>query len=300
MKFGPDLVALNAFISVGEIGGFRAAAEALTMTPSGVSKAIARLEKRIGAQLIARTTRSVRLTEVGAAFHTRCKGILEELSQAERIAAKNGKESQETLCISVPVAFGRLGILPLIAEYRRLYPGVAIVTRFEDRYVDLVDEGVDIAVRVGEPENSGLLATRASVAKFVCCGSPEYLASMGTPTHPSDLLRHHCVDYRASGADERFEWRFIVDGVILQMTPKSDLVVDNSDALVVAAEASAGLILIHSYLAEEPIRKRRLMPVLKDYTVPPAPIWIVRAPTSRPSVAVRAMFDFLKLRLHTG
>jgi DNA-binding transcriptional LysR family regulator len=292
-----DLVALYAFVGVAEVSGFRAAADTLGMTPSGVSKAIARLEKRIGTQLIVRTTRSLRLTAAGAEFHRRCKDILDELAKAERDVADTKIDPQEEISISTPAAFGRLRVVPLIAAYCERFPGVRIAIQVDDEDVGQEKE-VDLAVRIGELNHPGLLAVRVSAAPFVCCGSGQYLASKGRPTHPADLDRHRSIGLLNSRTSNRLEWRFVVDGVVRSNTPRSRITVDDSDALVAAAEAGAGLIMVHSYLAERSIQTGSLIPLLHEYMPPPAPIWIVRAPTRRQSASARNLGDFLKLRLH--
>ncbi|PRY04471.1 DNA-binding transcriptional LysR family regulator [Paraburkholderia sp. BL25I1N1] len=272
------------------------------MTPSGVSKAVARLEKRIGAQLIARTTRSFQLTEAGATFHTRCKDILDQLAQAERDAASGKSNPRQQIRISTPVGFGRLRVVPLIAEYCERYRSVDVAVRLEDRLADLDREHVDLAIRIGERVEPGLVGIRVSSAAFVCCGSPEYLASAGTPSHPDELRRHRSVDFAGAAGTDTFEWKFVLDGVVeqaAQITPRPTITVDDCDALVAAAEAGAGLIMVHRYLAEKSMGAGRLVPVLAEYMAPPAPIWVVSTAASQASKPTRAMIDFLKLRLHS-
>lgn len=298
MNSGLDLVALNTFVVVGDTGGFRTAAEALGMTPSGVSKAIARLEKRIGTRLIARTTRSVQLTPTGGAFHNRCKEILRELSQAEIEATGNALPSHDKLCISVPLSYGREIVLPIITEFCAEYRNIQVEARFDDAYSRLVEDGIDLAVRIGESPGVGILATRASSITFACCASPDYLVRNSPPAHPSEIRKHTCVDTIAAGAQERSAWKFIVNNEMYPVSPTSRLTVSNQDALIVAAMHGTGLIYSHRFLVEDAMTRRTLVPVLKEFLPPPVPVWIVRSPARTASTSVRRLAEFIQLRLH--
>ncbi|MBB5447779.1 MULTISPECIES: LysR family transcriptional regulator [unclassified Paraburkholderia] len=298
MNFGFDLVALNAFIGVGEIGGFRAAADELGMTPSGVSKAIARLERRLGTRLIARTTRSVKLTKEGLEFHSRCKEILQDLAQVERDIASNSSATREQLSVSAPTAFGRSRVVPLIAEFSQRHPTLCISLRLEDRRVNLDDEDVAVAVRIGNLTDQQLLATRASTTSFVCCASPGYLTAMGAPSKPSDLLRHRCIGFLEVQDSSRPHWLFANDGSLQVISPNFKFSLNDSAGQLAAAEAGAGIIMVHRYLADASINEGRLVSVLDDFAPPALPIWILRSRQKRNSPAARTLIDFLKLRLH--
>jgi LysR family transcriptional regulator, regulator for bpeEF and oprC len=295
-----DLAAISAFVTVGDSGGFRSAAAVLGMTSSGVSKAIARLEKRLGVQLLARTTRSVRLTPAGIAFHARCKSILAELSEAEHQAAGASVIPQGRLTISMSsTGFGRNRILPVIAEYVKRYPQVEVQARLSDRLVDLVEEGVDLAIRIGHLPDSGLIATRIGKTGYVLCGSPEYLAAAGTPSRPDDLDRHSFVGFVTPGTAVRFEYRFMIDGAPRSMNFRSQLTVDDGEALVQAALRSVGLIMIVDYLVEDLIRNRRLVRVLEEYEMPPVPVNVVHVPSRHPSPAARALIAMLRREMRS-
>jgi DNA-binding transcriptional LysR family regulator len=290
-----DLVAISAFVTVGDSGGFRAAGQILGMTSSGVSKAVARLEKRLGVQLLARTTRSVRLTPAGTSFHSRCKAILAELGAAEHDAAEASGFPQGRLTVSMSsTGFGRNRILPIVAEFVKLHPQVEVEARFTDRWVDLVEEGVDLAVRIGRLPDSGLVATQIGQTSYILCGSPEYLAVAGVPSHPDELVRHRFVGFVTPGTATRFAYRFMVDGEIRSMSFPSQLTVDEGEALVRGAERSVGLILILDYLVEDLMRKGCLVRVLREFEIPPVPISIVWVPSRHPSPAARALIEMLK------
>lgn len=290
-----DLAAISAFVTVGDSGGFRSAASILGMTSSGISKAISRLEKRLGVQLLARTTRSVRLTPAGLAFHARCKTILAELSAAEHQAAGGSLIPQGKLTISISsTGICRNRVLPIIIEYAKLHPQVEVETRLSDRFVDLVEEGVDLAVRVGHLPNSGLIATRIAQTGFVLCGSPEYLAAAGIPSHPEDLVKHRFVGFVVPRTATRFEYRFMINGQPRAFNFGSQLTVDGGDALVEAAIRSVGLIMILDYLVEDLIRQGRLIRVLSEFEMPPVPVSIVYVPSRHPSLAGRALIEMLR------
>ena len=290
-----DLAAISAFVTVGDSGGFRSAASILGRTSSGISKAINRLEKRLGVQLLARTTRSVRLTPAGLAFHARCKTILAELSAAEHQAVGGSLIPQGKLTISMSsTGICRSRVLPVIIEYVKLHPQVEVEARLTDRFVDLVEEGVDLAVRVGHLPDSGLIATRIAQTGFVLCGSPEYLAAAGIPSHPEDLVTHRFVGFVVPRTATRFEHRFMINGQPRTFNFESQLTVDDGDALVEAAIRSVGLILILDYLVEDLIRQGRLVRVLSEFEMPPVPISIVYVPSRHPSPAGRALIEMLR------
>lgn len=292
-----DLAAITAFIAVGDIGGFRAAAAVLGMTSAGVSKAVARLEAQLGVTLVARTTRSVRLTSAGVAYHARCKAILADLDQASREVADEGARPRGRLVIAASRAFGRLRVLPVVTDFTRRYPDVEVEVRLSDQVVDLVSEGVDLAVRIGHLVDSTLIATRVSQTGFILCGSPAYLASVGEPDHPDELADHALVGYVAPETAQRFIYRFLVDGAEKSYALPSRLTVDDGEALVAAAVRSAGLAMTNDYLMEPHLRGGTLVRLLRAFELPPVPISVVYLPARNPSPAARAFTSMLRQRL---
>ena len=292
-----DLAAITAFVSVGEKRGFRAAASALGITSAGVSKAVARLEGQLGVTLVARTTRAVRLTPAGTAFHARCKAILADLDEAGHEAAQTVSLPQGRLVVSMTRTFGRLQVVPVIADYMRLHPQVEVEARLNDRPADLVGEGVDLAVRIGRLPDSSLVATKVGETRFVMGGAPEYLAASGTPMHPDDLHRHEVVGYVASETAVRFSHEFLIDGAAMTMNLSSRLTVDDGEALVAAGLRSAGLVMANDYLVAGHIANGGLVRVLRAFEMPPVPISVVQLPTRNPSTAARAFVALLRRRL---
>jgi LysR family transcriptional regulator, regulator for bpeEF and oprC len=295
--FGIDLPAITAFVSVGDTGGFRAAAATLGMTSAAVSKAVSRLEARLGVALVARTTRSVRLTSAGSAFHARCKAFLADLDRAAREAADGAALPQGRLVIGVSRVFGRMRVVPVVADFVTLYPQVEVEVRLSDRPVDLVAEGVDLAVRIGHLPDSNLTATRISRTGYVLCGSPDYLAARGVPAHPDDLHRHDVVGYVAPDTAVRFTYDFLVDGVARTLSLPSRLTMDDGEALVGAAMRSVGLVMVNDYVVEQHIAQGSLVRVLRAFEMPPVPISAVQPSTRHPSQAARALLALLRRHL---
>ena len=291
-----DLAAITAFVFVGDTGGFRAAADALGVTSAGVSKAVSRLEAKVGAMLVARTTRSVRLTSAGKVFHARCKAILADLEEAGREVAEGSALPQGRLVIGASRAFGRMRVLPVVTDYLRQHPRVEVDVRLSDRLVDLVSEGVDLAIRIGHLPDSSLIATRISQTGYVMCGSPEYLAANGLPGHPDDLRSHSVVSYVTPDTAVRFTYGFLVDGAVRSMSLASRLTVDDGEAAVGAAVRSAGLVMVNDYLVEPHLADGSLVQVLRGFEVPPVPISVVHIPTRIPSPAARGFIAMLRRR----
>jgi DNA-binding transcriptional LysR family regulator len=292
-----DLAAISAFVSVGDKGGFRAAAIALGMTSAGVSKAVARLEAELGVTLLARTTRLVRLTPTGTVFHARCKAILADLDHAGHEAAEGSAVPQGRLVVSVSRTFGRLRVLPVVADFIKQYPQVEVEVRLSDRLVDLVAEGIDLAIRVGHLPDSSLIATRVSQTSFVMCASPEYLAVTGVPAHPDDLQHHSAIGYVAPDTALRFSYRFLVDGVVKTISLPARLTVDDGEAAVVAAARSLGLVMVNDYVVQRHLADGSLVRVLPKFEVAAVPISVVHLPTRNPSPAARTLTALLRRRL---
>lgn len=294
-----DLPAIAAFVAVAESGGFRAAAITLGMSSSGVSKAVARLERRMGVQLLVRTTRSVRLTDAGSIFHEKSRSILTQLHAAEMatIALASAPQGRLTIGMSSS-AFGREHILPVIAAFLRRHPQVEIHARLSDRMVDLVEEGVDLAVRIGELPDSTMKATRIGRTGFVLCASPEYLLASGTPVHPDDLARHAFVGFASPGTSKRFEYRFMVDGSVRSSFYPSQLTVDDGQSLVPAALHGLGIVMVVDYLVEAPLRDGRLVRLLRAFEMPALPINVLQPPSRHRSPAAGLFIEMLRTALH--
>lgn len=287
---------IEVFVRVARAGSFSAAARELDQTPSAVSKQIGRLEDRLGARLFDRTTRRVRLTEVGTAFFDRCARIVAEMDEAEQAVSQLHGAPRGLLKLNVPVAFGRLHVARSLPEYQSRHPEVRIDLTLNDRFVDLVEEGIDIAVRIGELTDSSLMARRLAPNRRIICGSPDYLARAGMPEGPEDLARHNCVvyTYRAS----RNDWHLVPAGEtgrggeqVVQVA--GNLESNNAEALRTAVLAGAGLALLPLWLVGQDLRTGQLVQALPDYQAPDSAIYAVYPPGRHLSAKVRSFIDFL-------
>lgn len=292
-----DLVAINAFVAVADHGGFRAAAASLGMTSAGVSKAVARLEAELGVTLMARTTRSVRLTSAGAAFHARCRSILADLELAGQEAADGATLPSGRLVISMSRAFGRMRLLPIIADYARLHPQVDMEIRLSDSVADLISDGVDVAIRIGHLPESSLIAARIGQTRFAVAGSPKYLANRGAPRHPDELRHHDMIGYVAPGTALRFAHRFMIDGVSRTIDLPHRLTLDDGEALVAMSLRSLGLVQVNDYLIEPHLADGTLIRVLEPFETAAIPINALYLPARTPSPAIKALTAMLRRRM---
>jgi DNA-binding transcriptional LysR family regulator len=285
------LDAMQAFVTVADLKGFAAAARKLHLSPSGVTRLIAALEDRLGARLLQRTTRSVTLTDAGARYLERARRILADVEEAE-IAAE-GERARPTgrLVISAPVGFGRLHVSPVLTAYLKRHREVSAELRLEDRVINLVEEGVDLAVRIGHLPDSSLVARHVGDMRRIMVASPGYLKSRGEPKKPLDIGAHDAIQ---SGANSGLaEWRFVEGGNEIRLNYTPRLVTNTADAAIRYAEAGGGLTRVLAYQAAEAIKRGRLEIVLAKFEQPPLPIHIVY-PTSRLlSAKVRTFIDLV-------
>ena len=290
------LEAMRIFGAVAEHAGFAGAARKLGLSPSVVTRAVAGLERDIGAKLLIRTTRSVKLTHVGERYLADCRRILSEIAEAEANAAGSFAAPAGTLTITAPALFGRLYVLPILLDFLDEYPAMQVRFLLLDRIVNLIDEGVDVAVRIAHLPSSALTARRVGAIRQVICGSPGYFERFGVPQTPDDL-RHH----RIIGRDGIFggtEWRFGWDGTI-RVPISTRFTCNTNDAVIEAALAGWGLSRFQSYQVVEPIAAGRLVAVLADYEREPVPIHIVHAEGRESSARLRAFVDYAARRLRT-
>jgi LysR family transcriptional regulator for bpeEF and oprC len=291
-----DFRALSIFVKVAERKSFVQAARDLGMTQSGVSNAINRLESELAVRLLARTTRSVGLTEDGAAFLDRCRQILGSLDEAKLVLSRARLTPSGRLRVDMPVSFGRLKIVPLLPAFRAAYPEVQLALSFTDRYVDLVGEGVDVAIRFGELRDSSLIARRFTRAQFGVVGTPRYFATHGKPRRPEDLARHNCLAFVVRETGITRDWPFRRDGVAFTVTPKGDMSFDDGAALCATVCAGFGVAHLHDYYTDDAIASGRLELVLRSFSPPTDPISLVYPQARHLSPKVRAFVDFMAER----
>lgn len=286
-----------AFVAAAEAGSFVGAARARAMTRSGIAKSIARLEDRLGCRLFQRTTRSLQLTDDGRMFLDRCTHILADLEDAELSVSGAGGEAQGLLRITAPMTFGRIVVLPLLNDFLRTWPRLKADVSFTDRLSDIIEDGIDLAIRIGEVRESGSLITRALTTQHdLVVASPAYLSRNPAPQSPDDLVGHDCLNYVNSGA--RRPWRFVVDGAPWIFKPRAKLSLDSGEALRDAAILGAGLAFLPSYLVQGDLAEGRLIEVLNSYSASPAPISVIYPSRRHLSPKVRRFIDVLVENTH--
>jgi DNA-binding transcriptional LysR family regulator len=288
-----DLRTLAIFVKVAERKSFVRAADELGITQSGVSNAIKRLEEQTGTRLLARTTRRVSLTDDGAAFFERCRQALAEIEEAEHVLKEAQHKPSGILRLDLPVSFGRIKMVPLFGPFQTQYPDVRLSVTFTDRYIDLIEEGVDICVRFGDLQDSTLIARRLTSTQFKVVGSPSYLAKHGRPRSPDDLARHNCLAFTSRDTRLTRPWWFdLADGETTQM-PKGTISFTDGAAMCEAACAGYGLAQLHEYYLDMEIARGRLVPVLEKFKPKAQPIWLVYPQTRHLTPKVRAFVDFM-------
>ncbi|NGZ27472.1 MAG: LysR family transcriptional regulator, partial [Magnetococcales bacterium] len=259
-----------------------------------VSKYLTHLEEHLGVRLLHRTTRQLSLTPEGEAYYERCVGILEEVAATEDAMANLHAKPRGTLRINAPMSFGILHLSPAISDFLTLYPEISIELSLTDRFVDVVDEGVDVAVRIGRLEDSGLFAKRLAPCRIVACASPTYLAREGKPTTLEELSKHHCLIY--SYHSQRNEWKFIQEGKPVTVPVQSRLRVNNGDVLRLAALQGLGIMAAPTFLVGEDLQAGRLQTILSDFSIPEPAIHAIYAHNRHLSTKVRVFIDFLAER----
>ena len=289
------LQAMRVFVQVAEAGGFSEAARRHRLSPTAVSRIVGALEAHLGAQLFARTTRVVRLTEAGQRYYDDCRRILAEVQEAEDAARGQHAAPRGELTVSASALFGRMFVLPVIFDYLALHPAVRVRSVFVDRTVNLVDEGVDVAIRIGELGDSSLLATRVGAVRHVVCGSPAYLRRKGTPPTLDDLAHHDIVG--VAGPYSPTEWRFAEAGRTRTVSVAPRLTTVTNDAAIEAALQGHGLTRVISYQIGPHLAAGALRTVLTDFEPAPMPIHVLHAGGPRASAKVRAFVDLAVTRL---
>ncbi len=288
--------AVQLFVRVVETSSFSKAAAELGVTQPTATKAIAATEERLGVRLLHRSTRGVTPTEVGALFYDKCKLIERAIDEAENLAALGQGSVGGQLRISTSVAFGRRVLVPLVLRYMRANPDVTIDVSFDDRYVNLVEQGVDVAIRMGQMADSTLGARFLGTNPWLMVAEPNYLQEHGEPRHPDDLSSHACIVYSSVQGDDR--WRLSTpEGKLLSVPVKGPLRSNNLSAVLSAACDGLGLAILPWYVARESVEGARVRPVLADYSLPAQDMHAVfPSPKLVPS-KVTSFIDFLQYEL---
>lgn len=283
---------LQAFVAVVDAGSFTAAAERLDIAKSAISRRVAALEERLGVQLLRRTTRRFNLTESGRGFYERSARILADLEEAESAVAQVHGELRGTLKVALPLSFGARHMCEPIAAFSRQHPNVNFELDLNDRRIDLLEEGVDLAVRIGHLADSSLIARRLFMARTVVCGSRDYFEKFGTPQTPDDLREHQCLGY-ANLADPAKWVCKDAAGNQHRVDVNIAMLASSGDFLCSAATQGMGIAMQPTFIAGEAISRGELVPVLTDYEWPISPAYAVYPPTRHLSFRVREFIDFL-------
>jgi len=289
---------IEAFVAVADAGSFARAGGRLRLSPPAVTRAIAALEDRLGAQVFTRTTRSLAITEVGQRFLESARRILTDLDMAEKEAVGETATPHGHLTITASVTFGRLVLAPQICSFLNQYPQVTVSVLMVDRVVSLVDEGIDVAVRIGPLPDSSLAARRIGSVRRMLVASPDYLARRGAPTAPADLKLHAVIAF--TGLTPNREWRFGGGNSQISATLDPVIEINDAQAAIDAAEMGHGVTVALSYMVHDRIRAGKLVEVLDTVAPPPQPVHLVYPQARLIAPKIRAFVDFIAPRLkHT-
>jgi DNA-binding transcriptional LysR family regulator len=283
------LQAMTTFVAVVDSGGFASAARKLALSPPVVTRAVAELEERLGLRLLTRTTRVVRVTDAGARFAEDCRRILADIDEAETAATGTHASPRGTLTLTAPVLFGQLHVTPILVRYLQQFPQVDAQCLFLDRVVNVVEEGIDVAVRIGELPDSSLQAIRVGRVRRVLVAAPAYLAAHGVPQRPQDLGDHTIVS--ASGVNPVSDWRFNDAGTPLTQRLQPRLRTTTNDSAITATVAGLGITRLLSYQVADHLRSGALQIVLQDFEGAPLPVHVVHHEGRRVTQKVRAFID---------
>jgi DNA-binding transcriptional LysR family regulator len=285
------LNSMQHFVEVVNRGSFTRAAEKTGLSRSQISKSVMQLESFLGARLLNRTTRRISLTEIGQIFYERCAEILQEVEAAEAVAREMTDNPSGTLHLAAPTSFGVRHLQQLLPRYLQQYPDVQLKLSLSDRFIDVVEEGFDLVIRITELADSSLVSRRIAPCKRVFCASPGYLEQHGTPQVPQDLSIHRCLVYSNSLKPDTWELRG--PGGLESVRINGPFCSDNGDVLQAAAVAGLGITLLPTFIVGEDLQAGRLHEVLQDYCPPEISIYAVFPSRKFMSAKVRSFIDFL-------
>ncbi len=285
------LKSMEVFVKVVETGSFIAASEATGTSRPMASKHVQSLEDELGVRLLNRTTRRISLTEAGRSFHLRCVRVFEEIDAAVSEAGNMQVEPKGLLRINAPLTFGRTHLTRALALFQESYPGIEVDLTLNDRVVDIVDEGFDLAIRIGVLSDSSLVAKKLAPCRLVLCASPDYLKRCGTPEHPENLSEHNCLLYTYFTRDGC--WKFGENGQTIEVAVGGDFRTNFGEAVAEAAAAGRGVVLEPSFTVAPFLADGRLMTLLPDYATPELNIYAVYPPSRLLPQKVRVLIDHL-------
>jgi DNA-binding transcriptional LysR family regulator len=286
---------MSVFVSVAEEESFAGGARRLAMSPPAVTRCIAALEARLGVKLLDRTTRYVRVTEAGQRYLEDARRIIAEVEEADDAVIGINAEPKGHLTVTAPVLFGSMYVTPVIVEYLERYPEMKITALFLDRVVNLIEEGVDVGIRIGALPDSSMKALKVASVRPVLCASPGYLKANGTPQHPKELIQHKTI--ASSIVSPSVEWKFQEKNARLTIRTKPRLIVTSFDAAIEAARCGFGIARQMSYQISRHLASGDLKVVLKKFELPPLPIHLLHREDRHKSARVRTFIDLMSERL---
>lgn len=289
---------LEVFVAVAEAGSFAKAGARLRLSPPAVTRAVSALEERLGARVFNRTTRSVTITDVGRRFLESARRVLSDLETAEKEAIGETATPQGHLTITASVTFGRSALAPVVCGFLSRYPRVTASVLLLDRVVNLVEEGVDVAVRIGHLPDSGLIAKRIGAVRRVLVASPDYIARRGMPASPAELRLHSVIAF--TGLMPNREWRFLNGQKQSSMNLGPVFEINDAASAIQAAEEGHGVTIALSYMVSDQVRRGKLVPILDAFALPPQPVHLVYPQARLVAPKVRAFIDFAAPRLKTS
>jgi LysR family transcriptional regulator for bpeEF and oprC len=287
------LQAMEVFVQVVDAGSFTRAAETLQLPKATVSTLVQSLEAALSAKLLHRTTRNVTVTTDGAAYYERCLRILSDVRDAEESLSHTRLSPSGRLRVDAPAGLSSEILVPALPDFFARYPDIKFELGSTDRPVDLVEEGVDCAVRGGELWDTNLIARRVGVVNFVTAAAPSYLARFGTPQHPHDLAKHQCVNYFSAKTGKTYDWDFRKGGEKIEVALPGIIALNDSNAYVAAGLAGLGIIQMSDYLMMQHVETGRLVQLLPDWTSEPLPVHIVYPQNRHLSAKVRVFVEWV-------
>ena len=287
--------AMRVFVAVADAGSLSAAARALKVPLPTVSRKLAQLEEHLGVSLIVRTTRKFVLSEPGRSYLESCRRLLGEIETAERMAAGEYAAPKGRLHVTAPIVFGRLHVLPVVLAFLKAYPEVDLRLSLVDRIVDMIEEGVDVALRIAHLADSSLIAARVGAVKLVTCAAPAYLKESGTPRAPGELIQHRCIASAIMSPADR--WSYRIDGEDRTVPIRARLAVSTAEAGIDAAIAGIGITRVLSYQAAAALKAGKLKLILRQFELPEIPVSMVHPEARLTPPKVRAFLDFAAPRL---
>ncbi|MDA1310100.1 MAG: LysR family transcriptional regulator [Proteobacteria bacterium] len=285
------LTAMKVYCSVVENDSLAGAARTLNISPSVVSKQLSALEDRLGVRLLNRTTRRVSVTEVGTAYYDRCKRIIADVDEAEVAVSRSHSQPRGMLRITAPSTFAHRHVTPHLPKFIDRYPEVELQVQVNDRIVDLVDDGIDLAIRIAQLKDSSLIARRLASNHRSIVATPEYLKTWGIPERPEDFLQHALITWLPGNLIN--DWHFVIDGKEQVIRTKGTISMNNGDSILSTVLAGGGLAMMNAFMTGEYVQDGRLLAVMEDYVREDVPIYAVYPSSRHLSPKVRAFVDFL-------